>query len=290
MDVRLKGYDKDGDELLEFTLTYENTKHLDGKCYLDLDRNDWLEVVRFTVDEDKGVTCRMSGTDVYGGYDHTDTEEFGTYDREDTYFGDWIQMIESGNFKHILIEIPQELYDEYLEFITNHKKLAKIEYEVFGTQIERYWKRAMALDAERDEEDSKESSINETEEIADSSDSSDSSETSSSQEDEQTEIKQLKCYLSTPAVPVHKLERSISTKMYYDICDAIVKQYQEKGYQIPGVVLFKHTSEMLEVFVERDWELTAHEIFKFCYYMIDVERELLRLTESMNLKAKFTLL
>lgn len=290
MDVRLKGYDKDGEELFEFTLTYENTKHLDGKCYLDLDRNDWLEVVRFTVDEDKGVTCRMSGTSVSGGYDHTDTEEFGTYNREDTYFGDWIQMIESGNFRHLLVEIPQEMYDEYLEFILEHRKIAKAETDAFNDKIEKYWKRAMALDAERDEEDAKESSVDETKEIADLSDSSDSSETSPEQGIELFELKQPKCYLSTPVVSILKLERSISTKMYYDICDAIVKQYQEKGYQVPGVILFKHTSEMLEVFVERDWELTAHEIFKFCYYMIEVERELLNLTESMNLKAKFTLL
>ena len=54
-------YIKNDGENSILRLTYKNCKHLDGKCFIDLDRPNYLEVIKFIITEDE-IQCRYTGT------------------------------------------------------------------------------------------------------------------------------------------------------------------------------------------------------------------------------------
>lgn len=133
MDVReIPSNIPDEDPDLEYTLTYDNMKFLHNKCFFDFDRPDWLEIVKFTVTE-SGVDTHFAGASVYSGYDHTDHDDFGTFDQGDTCCGAWVKMIQENC--NLLKEIPNELYEKFLVIIRKRNAQSKKERELYEDYI-----------------------------------------------------------------------------------------------------------------------------------------------------------
>lgn len=102
-------YIKNDGENSILKLTYENCKHLDGKCYIDLDRSNYLEIIKFTVNENE-IQCRYVGASCINGFDFVDKDEYGIYQAKDVGNSDILMMIHNNN--SLIKEISEELYDK----------------------------------------------------------------------------------------------------------------------------------------------------------------------------------
>lgn len=91
-------------------LTEELARKYDGKCYIDYDRNDWIEAFRFDL-TDEGLSCHFVGTCYHIGYNHTLTDQIGSV-WPDSAFMEWINMLEENC--HLLKEITN---DQFLEIV-----------------------------------------------------------------------------------------------------------------------------------------------------------------------------
>lgn len=105
---------KDG--IKHYIITKENVGHLNGKCFIDLERPDRLDILKFTVC-DEIITMNARGTDgLKFFYNHEFNQEFGTFKEEDTGFGEIIEAIETDDY--IFKEISPELYNECEQIIS----------------------------------------------------------------------------------------------------------------------------------------------------------------------------
>ena len=67
-------YIKNDGENSILKLTYKNCKDLDGKCFIDLNRPNYLEVIKFIITEDE-IQCRYTGTNCIKGYDFVERKK-----------------------------------------------------------------------------------------------------------------------------------------------------------------------------------------------------------------------
>lgn len=102
-------YIKNDGENSILKLTYKNCKHLDGKCFIDLDSPNHLEVIKFFITEDE-IQCRYTGTNGIKGYDFVTKDKYGIYSSKDVCNGDTLMMIHDNN--ELIKEIPEELYQK----------------------------------------------------------------------------------------------------------------------------------------------------------------------------------
>lgn len=102
-------YIKNDGENSILKLTYENCKHLNGKCYIDLDRSNYLEIIKFTVNKNE-IQCRYVGASCINGFDFVDKDEYGIYQAKDVGNSDILMMIHNNN--SLIKEISEELYDK----------------------------------------------------------------------------------------------------------------------------------------------------------------------------------
>lgn len=102
-------YIKNDGENSILKLTYKNCKYLDGKCFIDLDKPNYLEVIKFIITEDE-IQCRYTGTNCIKGYDFVTKDKYGIYSSKDVCNGDTLMMIHDNN--ELIKEIPEELYQK----------------------------------------------------------------------------------------------------------------------------------------------------------------------------------
>lgn len=108
-------YIKNDGENSILKLTYENCKHLDGKCYIDLDRSNYLEIIKFTINENE-IQCRYTGASCINGFDFVDKDGYGIYQAKDVGNSDILMMIHNND--SLIKEIPKELYQKiFIEII-----------------------------------------------------------------------------------------------------------------------------------------------------------------------------
>ena len=102
-------YIKNDGENSILKLTYENCKHLNGKCFIDLGRTNYLEVIKFIITEDE-IQCRYTGASCINGFDFVDKDGYGIYNSEDVGNSDVLMMIHDNN--ELIKEISEELYQK----------------------------------------------------------------------------------------------------------------------------------------------------------------------------------
>ena len=112
----------------KITLSYDNLKDLNGKCYFDFDMvPERLEIFKLEVTETEIIQHAAWCTSMNGDiYDFSDKLSDIPVKIEDTYNGVYISMIKDPN-DIFLKEIPEDLYQEILDKI-------KISIEAFGKQ------------------------------------------------------------------------------------------------------------------------------------------------------------
>lgn len=130
-------YIKNDGENSILKLTYENCKHLDGKCFIDLDRPNYLEVIKFFITEDK-IKCRYTGSSCLNNFDFIEEDDYGIYNSEDVGNGDTLMMI-YGKEK-LIKEIPEELYEEMINKIVLQENINKEHKEKWQNIIDNYIK------------------------------------------------------------------------------------------------------------------------------------------------------
>lgn len=130
-------YIKNNGENSILKLTYENCKYLNGKCFIDLDRSNYLEVIKFTITEDE-IQCRYTGSSCINGFDFVDKDEYGIYQAKDVGNSDILMMIHNNN--ELIKEIPEELYEEIVDKIVLQKNINKEHKEKWQNIVDNYIK------------------------------------------------------------------------------------------------------------------------------------------------------
>lgn len=118
-------------------LTYENCKHLDGKCFIDLDRSNYLEIIKFTVNENE-IQCRYTGASCINGFDFVDKDGYGIYNSKDVGNSDVLMMIYNNN--SLIKEISEELYDKIFNEIIVRIEINKENQDKWQKTISKYIK------------------------------------------------------------------------------------------------------------------------------------------------------
>ena len=130
-------YIKNDGENSILKLTYENCKHLDGKCFIDLDRSNYLEIIKFTVNENE-IQCRYTGASCINGFDFVDKDGYGIYNSKDVGNSDVLMMIYNND--SLIKEISEELYQKIFNEIIFRIEVNKENQDKWQKTISKYIK------------------------------------------------------------------------------------------------------------------------------------------------------
>ena len=130
-------YIKNDGENSILKLTYENCKHLNGKCFIDLGRTNYLEVIKFIITEDE-IQCRYTGASCINGFDFVDKDGYGIYNSEDVGNSDVLMMIHDNN--ELIKEISEELYQKIFNEIIFRIEVNKENQDKWQKTINKYIK------------------------------------------------------------------------------------------------------------------------------------------------------
>lgn len=77
----------------KITIDESLSNSLDGKCFIDYEQSNRIELFRFEK-TDKGLMCHFIGCDYTWGYDFKMESEYGEFDAGDVGFSDYVFMLE----------------------------------------------------------------------------------------------------------------------------------------------------------------------------------------------------